>query len=95
MVSEGFEEVDWLEIDEIPDTDRLEEKMDDMGVAKRLGEDEVELSWADALANSSSVGMMVVGISDLAAPADKSCARRTVRGCGLIHRYSAKKVISL
>ena len=62
MVTEGFEEVDWLEIEDMPDTDRLEEKTDDMGVASKLGDDEFEVPWTDALASSGSVGMVKRGL---------------------------------
>lgn len=51
-----MEEVDWLEMVDVPDTDRLEEKTEDTGVASKLGEGTMEL-LCDALAVSSSVCM--------------------------------------
>lgn len=58
MVTEGLEERDWLEMEEIPETDRLDEKQEEMGVGRRVGDEELEVLWKDALANSSSVGMV-------------------------------------
>lgn len=39
---EVFEDVDRLDIDDMPDTDLLDEKQDEIGVGRRLGEEEVE-----------------------------------------------------
>ncbi|KAI9870824.1 MAG: hypothetical protein M1823_008630, partial [Watsoniomyces obsoletus] len=59
VVTEGFEELDRLEFVEIPETDRLEEKHDDIGVGMRFGEEEVDVLWTDALASSSSVDIVL------------------------------------
>ena len=53
-MAKGLEEVDWLEIVDAPDTDRLEENIEDTGVANKLGEGELEL-LSEALAVSNSV----------------------------------------
>lgn len=47
---------DWLDIDDMPDTDLFSEKHDASGVGSRLGEDEVEV-WEVVLASSSSAGI--------------------------------------
>ena len=57
LVTEGFEELEWLEIEDIPETDRSEEKQDDIGVGRKFGDDELDVLCLDALASSSSVGM--------------------------------------
>jgi hypothetical protein len=46
--------LDWLDMEETPETDLFSEKHEDMGVGRRFGEEEVEVSVA-AVARSSSV----------------------------------------
>jgi hypothetical protein len=51
LASEPF---DWLDIEEMPETDLFSEKHEEMGVGRRFGEEEVELSLAE-VATSRSV----------------------------------------
>jgi hypothetical protein len=57
-VTEGFDPIDWLDIDEIPETDLFDEKHEDMGVGRSEGEVELDRWRFDGvLANSSSAGI--------------------------------------
>ncbi len=58
MVTEGSEEVDWLETEDVADTDRVEEKTEEIGVARRLGEGVLELLVTGSLVSSISVAMV-------------------------------------
>jgi len=52
---------DWLDAVETPDTDRLDEKLADNGVGRRLGEGEAELMVAlDSPWSASTVDMLGV-----------------------------------
>ena len=51
---EIFDELDRLDKEEIADTDLSEEKTDDMGVARRSGEESPEVRSMVAMATSSS-----------------------------------------
>jgi hypothetical protein len=50
----GFDELDWLDIEDTPETDLFSEKHEDIGVGSRFGEDEVGVSRTVVVTSSSA-----------------------------------------
>jgi hypothetical protein len=68
-----LDEEDRLEIEETADTDRVEEKQEDIGVARRVGDEDSEPVLRfdiDAQAMSSSVDVLSMLSAVLSAPRD-------------------------